>query len=152
MEVTDSLIFLNTTRIHEWLMRGEQIRLGTNVSIAAGPTGVSIRGQQLGLSSNSSLIYSTSKGIFLGAAFEGSAIAVAPEEHVAFYGQQTPLQDLLEGKIPTPPKAQAFIDELNSILDEKQPIKRIAESGRQLIQTAFATGTQQKEENPSGRE
>ena len=85
MEVTDSLIFLNTSRIQEWLMRGEQIRLGTNVSIAAGPTGVFIRGQQLGLSSNSSLIYSTSKGIFLGAAFEGSAIAVAPEEHVTFY-------------------------------------------------------------------
>ncbi|KAF9915930.1 hypothetical protein FBU30_001639 [Linnemannia zychae] len=78
-EITDFVMVLNNRSAVKSFMKGGNITLGTNISIAAGPVGVSI---------------------------EGSIIVERKDTNEAFYRAPVTAKQLLSGEIPPPPQAE----------------------------------------------
>ena len=56
--------------------------------------------------------YSLSKGLYIGASFDGKVMQTRHDINEKFYGKQVDPRDLRSGEIPTPPAAQPLYDAL----------------------------------------
>lgn len=105
---TDLLMFIMNDQGMNDLMRGH-IKLGADVSAAAGPVGRSGSadvGYKAGI-----LTYSSSKGAFIGASLNGAELQQDHKATKDWYASDVPFKDILSGtvKIPNQP-ARAFVD------------------------------------------
>ncbi len=92
----------------------DQFTIGGDASAAAGPVGRTATAATDAQMHAEILSWSRTRGVFLGAALDGSVIKPDPGATTRLYGQpMTARQILVEGTAPTPRQAQAFIDTTN---------------------------------------
>ena len=88
------------------------LSLGTNVSVAAGPTGrdAELFGTLSSAGSKHSLTaifaYSKTKGLFAGVSIEGTVLKERSAANRKFYGRSAKQADILSGRIEAPEAAQ----------------------------------------------
>lgn len=93
---TDLMMFIMNDEGMNDLMKGH-IKLGADVSAAAGPVGRSASaeaGYKAGV-----LTYSSSKGAFIGASLNGAELNQNKKMTEELYSQDVPFQDILQGKV-----------------------------------------------------
>lgn len=88
----------------------DKFQIGGDASAAAGPVGRDAAAGTDWKLKAPILTYSRSKGAFAGISLNGSAIHQDKDATVAFYGQNTPSQQILGGQIPAPPEARPFLN------------------------------------------
>jgi SH3 domain-containing YSC84-like protein 1 len=112
---TDLMMFVMNDEGMDGLMKGH-IKLGADVSAAAGPVGRSASadaGYKAGI-----LTYSSSKGAFIGASLNGAELQQNEKDTEAWYGKKVPFSEILKGEVKSNnPDAQAFV---NAVQNAKQ--------------------------------
>lgn len=105
---SDLMMFIMNDEGMNDLMKGH-IKLGADVSAAAGPVGRSASadaGYKAGI-----LTYSSSKGAFIGASLNGAEINQDHKKTQELYGQDVPFSDILKGSAHSQDAdAQAFVN------------------------------------------
>ena len=95
-----------------------KVKLGGDVSAAAGPVGRDSSAETDATLRSEILSYSRARGLFAGVSLEGSTIRPDNGDNTRVYGRKVPARDIvLSGKIPAPPAAQQLI----STLDARTP-------------------------------
>jgi len=112
LEHQDLVLLLNKQGEQE-LERG-QWSLGAEAA-AAGPMATSSGGTEANGWKTPVLVYTTSTGAYAGASLEGSKISVDDQNLRNLYGPNASLQLVLNGQIPSPASAQAFLSTLNQV-------------------------------------
>src|ERR1700733_13539046 len=115
---TDLVMFIMNEDGMNGLMKGH-IKLGADVSAAAGPVGRSASadaGYKAGI-----LTYSTSKGAFIGASLNGAELQQDKKATEAWYGHDVPFQDILQGNVPVPSgDAKDFVNAVQNAKETAQ--------------------------------
>ena len=112
---TDLMMFIMNDEGMNDLMKGH-IKLGADVSAAAGPVGRSASadvGYKAGI-----LTYSSSKGAFIGASLNGAELQQDTKATKEWYGKDIPFADILKGTVQ-PPTAEAR-DFVNAVQNAKE--------------------------------
>ena len=112
---TDLVMFIMNDQGMTDLLKGH-IKLGADVSAAAGPVGRSASadaGYKAGV-----LTYSTSKGAFIGASLNGAELQQDNNATKEWYGREISFKDILEGNVKAP-NAQAR-DFVNAVQNAKE--------------------------------
>jgi lipid-binding SYLF domain-containing protein len=112
-QVSDHVFLLMTDQAVEMLGSSSgSINLGADVGVAVGPVGRSLEvdvgvgvGDEGGAMAGI-YTYSLTKGLYMGASFDGKVIATRHDVNERFYGMCVEPYDLLSGDIPPPPAAQ----------------------------------------------
>lgn len=101
-DVTDFVIILNTPDAVKAFSRGENVTLGGNLSVSAGPVGMG--GEVAGsvLERAALYSYSKSKGLFAGVSVEGTMIIERKDANKNFYGEEVSAEQILLGKVESP--------------------------------------------------
>lgn len=115
---TDSMIILNNSQALSAFSGQGQVKLGGNVSVAAGPIGreadAAVSGGDGGVAA--CFTYSFSKGLFAGLALQGAVIATRDDDNRDYYGQAVNAHAILAGNVAPP--AQAEVGQLQQILTQ----------------------------------
>jgi len=85
-----------------------QVKLGADISVAAGPVGVGAAAATAGLSADL-VSYSMSKGLYGGFSVDGSVVGVRTALNQAFYGKPVSPTDILIKGAVTSPQADPLI-------------------------------------------
>jgi lipid-binding SYLF domain-containing protein len=113
---TDLMMFIMNEEGMNGLMKGH-IKLGADVSAAAGPVGRSASaeaGYKAGI-----LTYSSSKGAFIGASLNGAELQQDHKATKSWYNSDVSFQDILQGKAQMPSIAAAR-DFVNAVQNAKE--------------------------------
>lgn len=99
----------------------DKVKLGADVSIAAGPLG---RHAEVGTNATMDTAiysYSRSKGLFAGAALDGAVIQIDDSENEKVYGKKVDAKMVLAGKsdLSTPEVVQPFVATLRQVMPAK---------------------------------
>jgi lipid-binding SYLF domain-containing protein len=95
-----------------------KVKLGGDVSVAAGPVGRDASADTDATLRSEILSYSRARGLFAGVSLEGSTIRPDNGDNTRVYGRKIPARDIvLSGEVPVPPAAQQLI----STLDARTP-------------------------------
>ncbi|KAJ3075981.1 hypothetical protein HDU99_001441 [Rhizoclosmatium hyalinum] len=106
VETTDLVLVLNTDAALASFLQGENVTLSGNLSVAAGPIGRSAEaGAALVGTPTPIFSYSQSRGLLVGASFEGSAIMEGRDANASFYGRTISAKEILAGVMPKPAAA-----------------------------------------------
>jgi lipid-binding SYLF domain-containing protein len=102
-DVTDFVIILNTPDAVKAFSHGENLTLGGNLSVSAGPVGIG--GEVSGSVVERAALwsYSKSKGLFAGISVEGTVIIERKDANKKFYGKDVTATQILSGEVETPP-------------------------------------------------
>lgn len=111
-EVTDFVIVLNTKAAVDVFAQGGSVTLGENLSIAAGPSGSTAKGELI-LPTAAIFTYSRSPGGFVGVPLEGAVFVERNDDNARFYGKPVTPSQLLYGQVLPPQSAGALYNELN---------------------------------------
>ena len=115
---TDLMMFIMNQEGMDGLMKGH-IKLGADVSAAAGPVGRSASaeaGYKAGI-----LTYSSSKGAFIGASLNGAELQQDHKATKNWYGNDVPFKDILEGQVKTPSgDARDFVNAVQNAKETAQ--------------------------------
>jgi lipid-binding SYLF domain-containing protein len=117
-ESTDYVMLFMTPDSARSLLESK-IKLGGNVSVAAGPIGRQAEAAT-DLKLNSQILsYSRSKGLFAGAALEGAVVETADGDMKDVYGPNATAKSVLFGGAPAPQEVTAF----SKTIESYAPIK-----------------------------
>jgi len=115
---TDLMMFIMNQEGMDGLMKGH-IKLGADVSAAAGPVGRSASaeaGYKAGI-----LTYSSSKGAFIGASLNGAELQQDHKATKNWYGNDVAFKDILEGQVKTPSgDARDFVNAVQNAKETAQ--------------------------------
>ena len=115
---TDLVMFIMNEQGMNDLMAGH-IKVGADVSAAAGPVGreaAASAGWKAGI-----LIYSSSKGAFIGASLNGAELEADNHAIESWYGRKIPFKDILEGNAQMPnAQARAFVNAIQNAKETAQ--------------------------------
>jgi lipid-binding SYLF domain-containing protein len=112
VQSTDLVLVLMSRKSVEGIAGGK-VTLGADASVAAGPLGRSAAAATDATLQAQVLAYARNEGIFAGVAIDGSVIAIDDKANASAYGVSDILaSQILAGKVPAPPAAQAFTDSL----------------------------------------
>lgn len=110
VQVTDFIIVLNTPGAVEAFSHGENVTLGGNLSVAAGPVG---RTAEASITPTAAIYtYSRSKGLFAGASLEGTILVERERANEDYYGRRVDPEELLSGKIAPPESTSILLETL----------------------------------------
>lgn len=110
-ELTDFIFVLNSDSAVRAFSRDGNIKLGADVSAAAGPVGRDVQGDVL--STAAVYTYSRSKGLFAGVSLEGAIIATQKTANERYYGQKVGARTILAGDVAPPQGAERLLAILN---------------------------------------
>lgn len=117
-KTTDLMMFIMNDQGMNDLMRGH-IKLGADVSAAAGPVGRSASadvGYKAGI-----LTYSSSKGAFIGASLNGAELQQDNKATKNWYGKEVAFGDILKGTVQTPSgEARDFVNAVQNARETAQ--------------------------------
>lgn len=94
------------------------VKLGANVSIAAGPVGGGVRGETAGLSADI-ISFARSKGVYAGISVEGAVVATRDGLNRAYYGQAVTPTDILIRRAVSNPQATRLIQGVAEVIGRK---------------------------------
>src|SRR5580704_8201108 len=105
------LLFMNDHALHSLL--SDKFKLGGDATVAAGPVGRdATAGTDLKLTAEI-LSYSRTKGIFAGAALDGTAVMADKSGDRAMYGPDVTREAVLSGNVPMPEDARPLVAEMH---------------------------------------
>jgi SH3 domain-containing YSC84-like protein 1 len=105
------LVFMNDRALHSLL--SDKFKMGGDVTVAAGPVGRDASaGTDLKLTAEI-LSYSRTKGIFAGAALDGTVVMADKSGDRAMYGDDVTRQAILSGQVPMPEDARPLAAEMH---------------------------------------
>ncbi|KAJ3016074.1 UNVERIFIED_CONTAM: hypothetical protein HDU68_012439 [Siphonaria sp. JEL0065] len=108
-EITDVVMVLNTDDAVAAFHKGENITLGGNLSVAAGPIGRSAEAGATLIGKSAPIFsYSKTKGLYAGMSFEGSSVTEGKDANAAFYGRRISAREILCGAVPRPQAGKAL--------------------------------------------
>jgi lipid-binding SYLF domain-containing protein len=87
----------------------DKVKLGGDVSVAAGPVGRESQASTTELANAGFLSYSRNKGLFAGVDLSGDVVNQNQDDTRAYYGHDVPFQTILTGGVPTPAGAKHFV-------------------------------------------
>jgi lipid-binding SYLF domain-containing protein len=105
------LLFMNDHALHSLL--SDKFKMGGDVSVAAGPVGRDASASTDLKLTAEILSYSRTKGIFAGAALDGTAVMADKSGDRAMYGDEVTRQDVLGGHVPMPGDARPLAAEMD---------------------------------------
>ena len=119
-EATDFvLLVMNDRGVHSLL--SSKVKLGGDVSVAAGPVGRTAEADTDAYVRAEILTYSRARGAFAGVSLEGASLRPDEEGNEALYGRKITASNIVIGPSPaTPPAAHQLI----AILDKASPTSR----------------------------
>ncbi len=103
-QVTEFVMVLNTPEAVNAFAHGANIKIGADLSAAAGPVGRDLAAGVLPVAAV--YTYSRSQGLFAGVSLEGTVIATRNDANKSYYGRSVSAKQILSGKIK-PPKGAA---------------------------------------------
>jgi lipid-binding SYLF domain-containing protein len=86
----------------------DKVKLGGDISVAAGPVGRSSTASTTELANAEFLSYSRNRGLFAGIDLNGDEVNQNVKDTADLYGKDVRYQDVLSGKVPVPPVAAHF--------------------------------------------
>jgi lipid-binding SYLF domain-containing protein len=105
---TDLVLIGRTHKSADDLLK-DKVKLGGDVSVAAGPVGRSSNASTTELANAEFLSYSRNKGLFAGIDLNGDEVNQNQKDTAALYGgKDIPYQTILAGGVPTPAVAAHF--------------------------------------------
>src|ERR1700719_3995590 len=137
------LLVMNPTGAESLLY--SKVKLGADVSAAAGPKGRTAEGATDIVMSAEILSYSRNKGLFAGISLEGSTLRSDGSANEKLYGRKLSAKEIIrEGKVGVPSSAQELVSLLNrdsptNISDRKSQIEYEVDA---LTCAALSQGTQ----------
>jgi len=93
----------------------DKVKLGGDISVAAGPVGRSSNASTTELANAEFLAYSRNKGLFAGIDLNGDEVNQNVKDTTALYGHPVAYQAVLSGSVPTPAVAAHFIATVNEL-------------------------------------
>jgi lipid-binding SYLF domain-containing protein len=100
-QVSELIFVLNTEEAVKAFSRKGNVKLGADISVAAGPLG---RDLKAGVTPIAAVYtYSRSQGLFAGVSLDGTVIATRTETNDEYYGKSVTPDQILSGKV-SPPK------------------------------------------------
>jgi lipid-binding SYLF domain-containing protein len=120
-EATDFvLLIMNEHGVNSLLHT--KVKLGGDVSVAAGPVGRTAEADTDGYARAEILTYSRARGAFAGVSLEGASLRPDEEANEALYGRKIPAGDIVmgAGAVTTPPSAHQLL----ALLDKSSPTSR----------------------------
>jgi len=121
---TDIVLVFRTQRGVDSIVNGK-FTLGADASAAAGPVGRSATASTDAQLKAEIYSYSRSRGLFAGAALDGSAITIDNDANQAVYGSGVTARRIFEGGVTAVPNPVVdFRDRLEEYTAEKQPEKQ----------------------------
>ncbi len=103
-EATDFVFLIMNERGVSSLL-GSKVKLGADVSIAAGPVGREAAADTDAYMRAEILSYSRSRGLFAGLSLEGSTLRPDKDGNEVLYGRQISARTIVRGPSPDPPEA-----------------------------------------------
>ncbi|HYR83186.1 MAG TPA: YSC84-related protein [Terriglobia bacterium] len=119
VSATDLVLVFTDEKGLDLLMKGKDLKLGVDASVAAGPIG---RSAEAGVNANLEtgvFAYSRSKGLFAGIALDGAVLDIDQSMNKKVYGESVSAESILEGKVPPNPTVRPFTDALSRISSNK---------------------------------
>ena len=116
---TDLVLVFTDAKGLDLLMKGKDLKLGVDASVAAGPIG---RSAEAGVNANLEtgvLAYSRSKGLFAGIALDGAVLDIDQNMNKKVYGESASAEDILNGRVRPSSVALPFTDTLSRIIPRK---------------------------------
>jgi len=116
---TDLVLVFTDAKGLDLLMKGKDLKLGVDASVAAGPIG---RSAEAGVNANLEtgvLAYSRSKGLFAGIALDGAVLDIDQNMNKKVYGESASAEDILNGRVRASSVALPFTDTLSRIIPRK---------------------------------
>jgi lipid-binding SYLF domain-containing protein len=110
-ELTDFIFVLNNDAAVRAFSRDGNVKLGADVSAAAGPVGRDLQGDVTPTAAV--YTYSRSKGLFAGVSLEGAIIGTQKTANDRYYGRSVGARSILAGRVPPPAGAGRLLDILN---------------------------------------
>lgn len=99
-QVSDFIFVLNTNAAVRAFSRDGNVKLGADVSAAAGPVGRDLQGDVT--TTAAVYTYSRSRGLFAGISLEGAVIATQKEANARYYGERVGARSILSGRVSPP--------------------------------------------------
>jgi SH3 domain-containing YSC84-like protein 1 len=87
-----------------------KFKIGADAAATAGPVGRNAQASTDWKLNAELLTYSRSKGLLVGIDLDGTSVSQNTEDTDEFYGASHPARDILNGTVPAPADAQAFVD------------------------------------------
>ena len=110
-QLTEFIFVLNNDAAVRAFSRDGNVKLGADVSAAAGPVG---RDLQADVTTTAAVYtYSRSKGLFAGISLEGAIIGTQKTANNRYYGRLAGARPILAGLVAPPPGAARLLDLLN---------------------------------------
>ena len=110
-QVTEFVMVLNTDAAVQAFSRNVNVTLGGDISVAAGPIG---RNAEIGIMPVAAIYtYSRSQGLFAGVSLEGTVIGTRNDANAEYYGHRVTPEEVLSGRIPSPPGATRLVHVLS---------------------------------------
>jgi SH3 domain-containing YSC84-like protein 1 len=110
-QVTEFVMVLNTDAAVQAFSRNVNVTLGGDISVAAGPIG---RNAEIGITPVAAIYtYSRSQGLFAGVSLEGTVIGTRNDTNAEYYGHRVTPEEVLSGRIPSPPGATRLVQVLS---------------------------------------
>lgn len=104
IDVYDCVLVLNTDAAVQQF-KSPRVKLGGEVSVAAGPVG---EGRQLEASRAASWSYTKSKGFYAGVQLDGSIVIERSDENERFFDRKIKAAQILSGEVPRPSQAEGL--------------------------------------------
>jgi lipid-binding SYLF domain-containing protein len=95
-------------------MLNNKVKLGADASVAAGPVGRTSEASTNARMQAQMLSYSRSRGVFGGVSLSGATLRPDGGANENLYGKKISPQEIIEGKVSTPPEAEQLIAELQN--------------------------------------
>jgi lipid-binding SYLF domain-containing protein len=116
-EATDFVLLVMGDRGANSLLHSK-VKLGGDVSVAAGPVGRTAEANTDAYMRSEILTYSRARGLFAGASLEGASLRADKDGNDVLYGQRISAARIVQGPSPaTPPSAHQLV----SLLDKASP-------------------------------
>ncbi|MEO7165778.1 MAG: YSC84-related protein [Spartobacteria bacterium] len=110
-QVSDLIFVLNSDAAVRAFSRDGNLKLGADISAAAGPVG---RDLQAGVTPAAAVYaYSRSKGLFAGVSLEGAIFGTQKTANARYYGRVVGARSILSGRASPPDGAQLLLGLLN---------------------------------------
>jgi lipid-binding SYLF domain-containing protein len=110
-QATDFVIIVMNDQGAKSMLKNK-IKLGTDASVAAGPVGRTAEASTNASMQAQMLSYSRSRGVFGGVSLSGATLRPDGDANKNLYGKKVTSQEIIDGKVATPPEAQQLMEDL----------------------------------------
>jgi len=99
-EVAEIVLVLNTPEAVNAFAHRANVKLGGDLSVAAGPVGRDVAASVMPVAAV--YTYSRSQGLFAGISLEGAVIATRADANARYYGRRVTASEILSGRVKPP--------------------------------------------------